>query len=157
MMNRFKIIFDIRKENKQKLFIVLLFFLGSFSVVHLFSLFIGGSIFFEGYQIHHFYFGTVALALGGLTGILSNHVKTLKIASSLIGIGLGLFADEIGLLLNCTSDNKVCTYFFSETNDIILALATFIIFLIMIVDSELPTPYRIYRKGKSKILDKIFN
>jgi Na+/melibiose symporter-like transporter len=126
--------FDIRKRNKQLLFIVLVFFLVSFVIVHLYSLNFTRYVYIKGYHIHHFYFGTVSLALGGILGILSTGRQKLKIASALIGTGIGLFADEIGLLLNCTSDNRVCSYYFPDTTDIILTITVIIVFLIAIAD-----------------------
>lgn len=138
MVHKIKHLFDIRKENKQKLFIVLVSFLVSFAVVRIYSLNFTKFVYIEGYHIHHFYFGTASLALGGLLGILSNDKRRLKIASAFIGVGIGLFADEIGLLLNCTTDGKECAYIFPDSGDIILTLATIIIFLIILADSELP-------------------
>ena len=125
---------DIRKKNKQLLFILLVFFLLSFFAIHLQSLYLGSSIHIRGYHIHHFYFGTVALALGGILGILSTARAKLKIASAMIGVGIGLFADEIGLLLNCTTDNRICSYYFPQTSDIILTITAVIVFLIAIAD-----------------------
>ena len=116
------------------LFIILVFFLVSFFIVRFYSLYIGGSINIKGYHIHHFYFGTVALVLGGILGILSTSRQKLKIASALIGTGIGLFADEIGLLLNCTTDNKICSYYFPDTGDIIMTITVMIVFLIAIAD-----------------------
>lgn len=135
MVKRIKSIFDIRKQNKQKLFIVLVFFLGSFVIARMGSIFVGKSLYIEGYHIHHFYWGTAALALGGILGILTNENAKLKVASALIGAGMGLFADEIGLLLNCTTDNKFCSYFFPSYDDIILVITIIIIFFITLADS----------------------
>lgn len=126
--------FDIRKRNKQLIFIILIFFLLSFLAIRLQSLYLGKSISFKGYHIHHFYFGTVALVLGGILGLISTGRKKLKIASALIGTGIGLFADEIGLLLNCTTDNRICSYYFPDISDIILTIVVIIVFIIAIVD-----------------------
>lgn len=134
MVKNIKNLFDIRKQNKQLLFIVLIFFLGAFLVMRIQSLYFGKAIFIEGYHIHHFFFGTVAMALGGILGILSASRAKLKIASAMIGIGIGLFADEVGLLLNCTTNNKICSYYFPDVGDIILTITAVIIFLMAIVD-----------------------
>jgi hypothetical protein len=142
--------FDIRKKNKQLLFIMLVFFLGSFAIARMFSVFVGKAIFIEGYHIHHFYFGTVALAFGGILGILNHSASRMRVASALLGIGIGLFADEIGLLLNCTTDNRNCTYFFPNTSDIILIIAIFIVFLITIIESELPPVREIIKTSLQK-------
>jgi hypothetical protein len=137
--------FDIRKKNKQLLFIMLTFFLGSFAIARIFSVFVGKAIFIEGYHIHHFYFGTVALAFGGILGILNHSTNRMRVASALLGIGIGLFADEIGLLLNCTTDNRNCTYFFPNISDIILTITVFIVFLISIIESDLPPVKKILK------------
>lgn len=134
MVKRLKKIFDVRKRNKQLLFIVLVFFLFSFFIVRIYSTYVGGWIEIKGYHIHHFYFGTISLALGAILGILTNNRTKLKIASALIGVGIGLFADEIGLLLTCTTDFKVCSYYFPKIEDIILSISAAIIFLIAVVD-----------------------
>jgi hypothetical protein len=138
MVKRMRSVFDIRKQNKRRLFIVLIFFLLSFAVARLYSLYFHLYVYIKGYHIHHFYFGTLALALGGILGILndSNHKRRISIASALIGIGIGLFADEIGLLLNCTTNKGLCTYVFPDSGDIILTIACGIVFLIAIADTD---------------------
>lgn len=153
MVGKIKHLFDIRKQNKQKLFIILVFFLLSFSIARLGSIFVGKSLFIEGYHIHHFYWGTLILAFGGLLGVLNNDARRLKIASALIGIGMGLFADEIGLLLNCTTNNRYCTYFFPKSSDIIIAIAVIITFFIAIADTDF---YLIIKRHLKTQLEKIF-
>lgn len=129
--------FDLKRENKKKMFIVLVFFLLSFFTIHFYSMNFSRYVFVHGYHIHHFYFGTAALFFGGILGILSNSQRKLKIASALVGIGTGLFADEIGLLLNCTSVSKQCAYIFPDTPDIIMIITVLIIFLIALADSDI--------------------
>ena len=138
MVKRVRSIFDIRKRYKRRLFIVLIFFLLSFSIARLYSLYIDVYVYIDGYHIHHFYFGTLALAMGGILGILndSNDRKRALIASALIGIGIGLFADEIGLLLNSTTGTGFSAYIFPDIGDIILTIACSIVFLIAIVDTD---------------------
>lgn len=137
MIEKFKHLFDIRRQNKQYLFIVLVSFTVSLILVHLYSLNFTKYVYIEGYHIHHFYFGTACLALGGILGILSNKPRKKRIASALIGIGLGLFSDEIGMLLNCTSDGKICSYYFPAWDDIVLAIIVIIVFLIAVADTEI--------------------
>lgn len=134
MKKKIKSMLDIRKKNKQLLFIVLVFFLVSFVTIRFYSLNFSQYVYIRGYHIHHFYFGTVALVLGGILGILSTERQKLKIASALVGVGMGLFADEIGLLLNCTTNNRICSYYFPQTGDIILTITVVIVFLIAAVD-----------------------
>ena len=65
--------------------------------------------------------GALTLALGGILGILNNkdNKKRFFIACALIGIGMGMFADGIGLLLNSTNRTGMSEYFFPESGDII--------------------------------------
>ena len=139
MFKVMKSVFDIRKRKKGRLFLVLVFFLVSFLGARLYSLYFDVYVYIEGYHIHHFYFGTVALALGGILGILndSSKKKRIFIASALIGIGMGLFTDEIGLLLNSTSGTRMSEYFFPDSGDIILTIACGIVFLIAIADTDI--------------------
>ncbi|MDR3559507.1 MAG: hypothetical protein P4L58_03845 [Candidatus Pacebacteria bacterium] len=150
-IKKIKPLFDIRKQNKRNMFIVLVSFLAAFAVAHLYALHFTHYVYIKGYHIHHFYFGTVALALGGILGILndSHHKRRIEFASALIGIGMGLFADEIGLLLNCTSQNHLCAYAFPDTGDIIMTIAIIIIFLIALADSDIEALKKKYFKNKS--------
>ena len=151
MVNKVKSIFDIRKRNKGRLFVVLIFFLVSFSIARLYSLYIDVFVYIRGYHIHHFYYGALALSLGGILGILKNHdnMKRIFIASALIGIGMGLFADEIGLLLNCTTGTGFSEYSFKDIGDIILAIACVIVFLIAIADTDIKALKHKYSRLKS--------
>ena len=139
MVNKVKSIFDIRKRNKGRLFVVLIFFLVSFSIARLYSLYIDVFVYIRGYHIHHFYYGALALSSGGILGILNNNhnMKRIFIASALIGIGMGLFTDELGLLLNSTNGTKLGEYFFPDIGDIILTIACVIVFLIAIADTDI--------------------
>jgi hypothetical protein len=154
MVKEVKSIFDIRKRNKGRLFIVLIFFLVSFSIARLYSLHIDVYVYIRGYHIHHFYFGALALSLGGILGILNNNdnMKRIFIASALIGIGMGLFTDEIGLLLNSTSGTRMSEYFFPDSGDIILTIACGIVFLIAIADTDIKS-----LKQKCSSLRSIFS
>ena len=116
---------------------MLVFFLASFGIAHIYSLNFTKYVYIGGYHIHHFYFGTLALFLGGILGILSNNdKKKLRIASALIGIGAGMFADEIGLLLICTTGNRFSAYDFPDTEDIIWTITLVIVFFIIVADNN---------------------
>ena len=131
-------LFDLHKQNKRRLFFVLIFFLLSFVISRWYSLYFHFYVYIRGYHIHHFYFGALTLALGAILGILNNNhnKKRLFIACALIGIGMGMFADEIGLLLNSTNSTGMNEYFFPESGDIIMTIACGIVFLIAIVDMD---------------------
>jgi hypothetical protein len=139
MVNRVSSFFDVRKQNKKRLFVVLVFFLISFSIARLYSLYFHFYVYISGYHIHHFYFGALTLALGGILGIMNNNdnKRRLFIACGLIGTGMGLFADEIGLLLNSTNSTGMSEYFFPDSGDIILTIGCSIVFLIAIADMDI--------------------
>jgi len=141
MVKKVSSLFNIHKQNKRRLFIVLIFFLISFSISRLYSLHFHYYVYISGYHIHHFYFGALALTLGGILGILSNNdnKRRIFIACVLIGIGMGMFADEIGLLINCTGSSRFSEYFFPDSGDIIMTLASSILFLIAIADTDIKT------------------
>lgn len=129
-----KSFFDYKEPKKQLLHIVLISFLTAFGLARVYSIYIGNSIYLMGYHIHHFYFGMVVLSIGGLIALLTNHKVVLRISSILIGTGIGLFADEIGLLLNCTSTNRQCAYYFPDTFDIIGSITLAIISFMVLAD-----------------------
>jgi tellurite resistance protein TehA-like permease len=52
-----------------------------------------------GFHIHHFWFGMVLLAVGGWLGISYNQKEIDRLAAIIYGVGGGLIADEVGLLL----------------------------------------------------------
>jgi hypothetical protein len=82
------------------------------------------------------------LTIGGLLGILSTGKRKLQIAAMFIGTGMGLFADEIGLLLNCTSSNRICVYAFPDTLDIVFAIALAIVSTMVLTDLIERSQYR---------------
>jgi hypothetical protein len=129
-----KSIFNFRQQKKQLLHIVLLSFLVFFTIARGWSLIIGNGIYFRGYHIHHFFFGTLALAAGALMALLSENQKVLRWAAGFVGLGIGLFADEIGLLLNCTTTSRICAYAFPDTSDIIGAITLAILLVLIAVD-----------------------
>lgn len=133
MIDFFKDIFSYRDEKKLLLYVLLVSFLGTFVVARSFSLYVGSSLYIRGYQIHHFYFGALILSIGGVMGMLSKHKKKLLAASIFIGIGIGLFADEIGLLLNCTTLSHQCVYAFPDALDIIGTISVVIVLVVMFV------------------------
>ncbi len=129
-----KSFFNYKEPKKQLLHIVLISFLTTFGLARIYSIYIGNSIYIMGYHIHHFYFGMVVLSIGGLIALLTSHRAVLRISSMLIGTGIGLFADEIGLLLNCTSDNRQCIYYFPDTLDIIGSITLAIVSFMILAD-----------------------
>ena len=89
------------------LYILLVSFLVFFGIARAWSLYVSNAIYFRGYHIHHFYFGMMVLTAGGLLALLTDRYRYRRVAAVLMGWGVGWFADEIGLLLNCTTNNRV--------------------------------------------------
>jgi len=150
MPKRYNIQF--RGEKEQNLAIILLAFLVTFALARLYSLNESYYVFIQGFHIHHFFFGTIALALGGVLAVTFRQKKVLRLASGLIGVGIGLFADEIGLLLNCTSANRQCSYLFPDNLDFIGTIAIIIVVLIVLVTlSDTYRAQRDYHSDETKI------
>ena len=61
--------------------------------------YIGTNVILFGYHIHHFYFGFVLICIAGWISIVGSKYFSQKHAALMYGAGLGLFMDEIGLLL----------------------------------------------------------
>lgn len=132
MIKFIKWVFNFREPKRQLLHIILVTFLFSFFMARAYSLFITHSIYIRGYHIHHFYYGMLFLSIGGVLGILSRKRRSLQFASILIGAGIGLFADEIGLLLNCTTEARVCAYAFPNVIDIVATITLAILLIIIL-------------------------
>lgn len=121
---------DWHRESPRMLFNILNMFLLTFTVAHLYSLFVPYYVFIAGYHIHHFYYGMAILAVTSIVGVVTNHDGVRHFLSYMVGIGIGLIVDELGLLLNCTGEKigLACQYLFPNTFDIVL-----IISLIMLI------------------------
>lgn len=64
------------------------------------NIYIGRNIIIYGYHIHHFYFGILLMSIAGWLAITGNDYFTKTKLAVMYGAGLGLFMDEIGLLLS---------------------------------------------------------
>lgn len=142
MVGFLKSVVDLHKRKRTRLVIILVGFVITFTLVRLYSLYIVSSLHFYGFHLHHFYFGAFILWLGGIVAVLSMSNKGDYVASGLLGVGMGLFADEIGLLLNCTTVTRICTYAFPNTADVIGSLILLILALMVF------TGYQDYREDK---------
>jgi hypothetical protein len=72
----------------------------SFAVARSFTYFYPDVVLISGgIHIHHFWFGLLLLAVGGWLGINYNRKELDMVASIIYGVGGGLIADEVGLLL----------------------------------------------------------
>ncbi|MGD0977169.1 MAG: hypothetical protein ABR875_02660 [Minisyncoccia bacterium] len=132
VIRSFRWIFNFKDEKKRLLNVILVSFLIFFVGARLYSLYVTRVIYIHGFHIHHFFYGMLFLSVGGVLGVLSRDKRPLEVASIFIGAGIGLFADEIGLLLNCTTLNRLCVYAFPDTFDIFMLVVGVIILAIII-------------------------
>ena len=79
-----------------------------------------------GLHIHHFWFGLILLAIGGWLGISYTQKEIDKLAAIIYGVGGGLIADDLGLLLTLGN------YYSELTWTFMLLLLSFISVLILI-------------------------
>jgi hypothetical protein len=72
--------------------------------------YIGRNIILFGYHIHHFYIGILLICLAGWLAITESFNLKKRYIAVLYGVGLGLFLDEIGLLLTWGDYYSSLTY-----------------------------------------------
>ncbi len=60
---------------------------------------IGTNIILFGYHIHHFYIGIAMIGIAGWFALVGTNIFSTRQLAVIYGLGLGLFFDEIGLLL----------------------------------------------------------
>lgn len=129
---------NVHRESPRLLFNVLISFLATFFVAHAYSLVVPFYVFVRGYHIHHFYYGMLLLAVSALGAILSNRHEVRHGLSYIIGIGLGLIIDELGLLLTCTSETVgLCSYLFPNTFDIVLIVSVILAIFLFFGDKPI--------------------
>lgn len=112
----------MQKQNKHIPFVITISFLFSFLFIRLMvfiagssesqfakvarmgstpdvQFYIGRNIILFGYHIHHFYFGMLLICAAGWLALVDSPLVSRRVKAGLYGAGLGLFMDEIGLLL----------------------------------------------------------
>ena len=75
--------------------------------------YIGRNIILFGYHIHHFYFGILLICIAGWIAIVGSPIFSRKQTAVIYGAGLGLFMDEIGLLLTWGDYYSALSYLLS--------------------------------------------
>lgn len=101
-------------------------FILSFMIARTFTFFFPNVILISGeLHIHHFWFGMILLAVGGWLGINYDDKEIDIVAAIFYGVGGGLIADEVGLLL--TFDN----YWSSLTWTFMIVLFSFVFLLFL--------------------------
>ena len=112
---------DIARRNKKTPLIVFISFLITFLITRLFANYFATiSVIIREYHIHHFYYGFVLLIASSWIALVTNRENMYKLSALFLGVGSGLIMDEIGLLLNCTSNGKICNYSSRATFDIVV-------------------------------------
>lgn len=74
---------------------------------------LGSNIILFGYHIHHFYIGIALICLAGWWALVGVRRLSLRHLAVMYGVGLGLFFDEIGLLLTWGDYYSRLTYYLS--------------------------------------------
>jgi len=115
---------DIVRRKKGTPFIIFISFILSFIFARLtVMLFPTMSLIIMKYHIHHFYYGIGLLIISNWIALVSNRINLFRFASVLFGVGMGLVADEIGLLLTCSSSGFECNYWARQSFDIVVVVS----------------------------------
>lgn len=86
------------------------------------------------YHIHHFYYGIALLIVSNWITLVSNREGPRLFAAMLFGIGLGILADEAGLLLTCTSPlTLTCNYYARISLDFFTVIAAFFLSVLYMI------------------------
>jgi hypothetical protein len=116
---------DILRRGKQTPFIIFVSFALSFSAARAMVTY-GPDwlrLFIREYHIHHFYYGFILLAVANWIALTTDRKHMEQFAAVLFGVGLGLFIDEFGLLLTCTTPDKDCDYWARQSFDVFMLVA----------------------------------
>jgi len=99
---------DLSKRRREIYFIILISFLIVFALTRAYiwlsyikfdGVFMK-AFFIGDYHIHHFYYGVFLIIISSFVAIFTGGIKSARVSAFLLGAGLALFFDEIGLLLN---------------------------------------------------------
>src|SRR3990170_5379529 len=93
-------------------------------------------LFINDYHIHHFFTGTFLVSVAAVLMFLAEKERTKLWLARIIGVGLGLIVDEIGLLLSCTTAGLACSYSYGDLGYSVSLVFWIIMALIILV--ELP-------------------
>ncbi len=114
---------DIHRRKKTAPFIILVTFVISFAIARITVLtFPDLAVVVRQYHIHHFYYGIALISAAAWIALVSNKPRLITLAAVFFGAGLGLVADEIGLLLTCNSEGLNCDYYARGSFDLAVLL-----------------------------------
>jgi len=118
------------------LFTILWTFLLSVTIARIYGTYFSWHLFIRGYHIHHFFTGIFLVSLAAILLFLVKKERAKLWIARIIGTGLGLIVDEIGLLLSCTTEGATCSYAYGDLQDSISIVFWILIALIILL--ELP-------------------
>lgn len=122
---------EIIKRREVNPFIIFISFIITFILArNIVNFFPEWGLVINGYKVHHVYYGIALLAISNWISLASQVPRLLNISAILFGAGLGLITDEIGLLLTCSSDGKICDYYARQSYDLLIILT--LLFFILI-------------------------
>ncbi len=75
--------------------------------------YVGTNVILFGYHIHHLTFGIILIALAGWFAIVGSRTFSRRDLALMYGIGMGLFMDEVGMLLSWGDYWSTTTYILS--------------------------------------------
>ena len=102
-----------RKGRVSLTLLALISFVASFMIARVFTAISGGVVLrIAGFHIHHFWYGTILLGIGGWLGINFDEERIVRFAAVIYGAGGGLIGDEVGLLLTFGNYWTSITYTF---------------------------------------------
>ncbi|MBI2549926.1 hypothetical protein HYV83_01980 [Candidatus Woesearchaeota archaeon] len=115
---------DVARRRLVTPFLIFISFLLAFATTRAVAyLFPSVNLIIGRYHIHHFYYGIALLVASNWIALITNRPWPKYFAAVLSGFGLGIIADEIGLLLTCTSPQLLqCDYYARITLDIFIAI-----------------------------------
>ena len=116
---------DIIRRKKQTPFIIFISFIAAFAIARLVVLLGPESwyLWIREYHIHHFYYGFALITIACWIALTTDRKHMMNIAAVLFGGGLGLFMDEFGLLLTCTTPAFDCDYYARQSYDAVMYVA----------------------------------
>ena len=115
---------DIARRKLITPFVVFIAFLISFALARAVAYMLPSvNLIIGRYHIHHFYYGMILMISSNWIALVSNKPRLRLFAAALFGVGLGVFADEVGLLLTCTSPLMLqCNYYARVTLDFFIII-----------------------------------
>lgn len=160
---------DVIRRRKTIPFIIFFFFLISFIITRAVAHYFPGFHIILPYHFHHFFVGIALLIISNWIAIVGKGKALMRLCAAVMGIGLGLIFDEIGMILICGTAGTVCDpnkmYWERFNYDIILYVI--LVFLLIIyfkpfwsvfrrrILGIVYRPFRVYKGVEKRIKKEI--